>query len=65
MRRRYAEQNAAPIENDTLALQSMGLEVIGADLLMKGPKVRHNPAAIAKVAVDLALEARKRRDMRR
>ena len=65
VRRRYAEQNAAPIENDTRALESMGLEVIGADLLQKGKKVRHNPAAIAKVAVDLALEARKRRDTRR
>lgn len=60
LRRRYAEQNAAPIENDIRALELMGLQVIGADLLQKGLKVRHNPAAIARVAVDLAVEARKR-----
>jgi hypothetical protein len=38
----------------------MGLKVIGADLLQKGRKVRHNPDATARVAVDLAIEARKR-----
>jgi uncharacterized cofD-like protein len=61
LRRRYAEQNSAPIENDIRALEEMGLEVIGADLLQKGRKVRHDPAAIARVAVELAVEARKRR----
>lgn len=61
VRRRYAEQNSAPIENDIRALKSLGLAIIGADLLQRGPKVRHNPAAIAEVAVELALEARKRR----
>jgi uncharacterized cofD-like protein len=61
VRRSYAEQNSVPIELDTAALQEMGLEVIGADLLQKGRKVRHNPAAIARVAVELAVEARKRR----
>jgi len=61
LRRRYAEQNSAPIENDIGVLQEMGLEIIGADLVQKGRKVRHNPAAIARVAVELAMEARKRR----
>jgi len=65
MRRRYAEQNSAPIENDVRVLEGMGLEVIGADLVQKGRKVRHDPAAIARVAVELAVQARKRRDMRR
>ncbi len=60
VRRRYAEQNSAPIESDIQELERMGLNVIGADLLQKGPKVRHNPDAIARVAVDLAIEARKR-----
>src|SRR5580692_3019435 len=63
LRRRYAEQNSAPIENDIRALEGMGLEVIGADLVQKGRKVRHDPAAIARVAVELAVEARKRRDI--
>jgi uncharacterized cofD-like protein len=61
VRRRYAEQNSAPIANDMPKLESMGLQVISADLLQKGSKVRHNPAAIARVAVELAVAARLRR----
>jgi uncharacterized cofD-like protein len=61
LRRRYAEQNSAPIENDVRVLEEMGLSVIGADLLQKGRKVRHNPATIARVAVELAAESRRRR----
>jgi uncharacterized cofD-like protein len=60
LRRQYAEQNSAPIESEVTELKEMGLEVIGADLLQKGRKVRHNPDAIARVAFDLAIEARKR-----
>jgi uncharacterized cofD-like protein len=65
LRAAYAEQNSTPIENDTCVLEEMRLEVIGADLLHKGGKVRHNPSAIARVAVELAAEARKRRTSRR
>lgn len=54
LRRRYAEQDSAPIECDTAAIEKMGIEVLQSDLVMKGVKVRHNPAAIARVAVDLA-----------
>lgn len=61
MRRRYAEQNAAPVENDVEALRAMGISVIEADLLMKGAKVRHNPAAIGAVAWDLAQRGREKR----
>lgn len=61
VRRRYAEENALPIENDVPELERLGVEVIGADLLQKGAKVRHNPAAIARVAMELAIEARRRR----
>jgi uncharacterized cofD-like protein len=60
VRRRYEEQNAAPILNDMAALEAMGLEVIGADLLQRGWKVRHNSVAIARVAVELAVESRGR-----
>lgn len=60
LRSRYAAQNAAPIENDIPALKEMGLEIIGEDLLQKGRKVRHNPAVIARVAFELALNARNR-----
>jgi hypothetical protein len=66
VRRTYATQNSTPIENDCETLRSLGVDVIEADLLMKEflknrQKVRHNPAAIARVAVDLAMRGRMRR----
>jgi uncharacterized cofD-like protein len=61
MRRLYAEQNAAPVENDVATIEAMGIEVIEADLLMKSARVRHNPAAVGKVAFDLATRGRRRR----
>jgi uncharacterized cofD-like protein len=61
VRRRYAEQDSTPIENDIDVLEKTGLEVIGADLLQRGPQIRHNPAAIARIAVELAVRARARR----
>lgn len=60
-RRRYAEQNAAPVECNIPELENMGVEVLTADLLQKGPKVRHNPDAVARVAVELALKGREKR----
>jgi len=56
----YEAQNACPISPDAPALEAMGLEVIRARLLQKGPQIRHNPAAIARVAVDLARQTRTR-----
>lgn len=65
MRRRYAEQNAAPVENDFEALRAMGLEVMEAELLLKAQlkvgKVRHNPGAVGAVALELAKRGRRRR----
>jgi len=62
LERRYAEQNASPIVNDVAELECMGLSVIGAELAQKGQRVvRHNPDAIARIAVDLARLARERR----
>jgi uncharacterized cofD-like protein len=60
LRRSYAEQNSAPVECDAEAIERMGLRVLQADLVQKGIKVRHNPAATARVAIDLAVEGRKR-----
>jgi uncharacterized cofD-like protein len=61
MRRRYAQQNAAPVENDIAALRALNLEVFAADLLQKAAKVRHNPAAIARITLELAQLGRTRR----
>jgi len=59
--RNYAAQNQTPIVTDLDTLKHMNLDVIGADLAQKGPRVRHNPEAIARIAVDLARLARERR----
>ena len=61
MRRRYAAQNAAPVENDIETLKSLGLEILSADLLQKSAKVRHNPSAIGVVTYTLAKLGRLRR----
>jgi uncharacterized cofD-like protein len=60
-RQRYARRSAEPVENDIDVLRGMGLEVIDADLLQRSPRVRHNPAAIAAVALELAARGRNRR----
>jgi uncharacterized cofD-like protein len=64
LRLRYLEQNAAPVENDFAAIEALGVAVLKANLLRKGPKVRHNSAALAEVAVKLAIEGRMRRELR-
>ena len=61
MRRRYAAQNAAPVENDIETLKSLGLDILSADLLQRSAKVRHNPAAIGLVTYALAKSGRLRR----
>jgi uncharacterized cofD-like protein len=61
LRRRYAEQNASQVENDISGLRELGLKVLEADLLQKGAQVRHNPAAIGAVALELLHMGRKRR----
>lgn len=61
MRRRYARQSAAPVESDIAILRSLDIEILAADLLQKGAKVRHNPEAIGKVTFHLAKLGRLRR----
>lgn len=60
--RRYARQQALPVENDMDRLLKMGVRVIGANLVQPSAKVRHDPDAIAAVAVGLAREGRRRRE---
>jgi uncharacterized cofD-like protein len=58
MRRRYALENVNPVENDVDKILGMGLEIVTAKLLRKGTKVRHDSAAAAKVAMELAHKGR-------
>lgn len=59
--RRYAREGAWPVECDVARLRELGLSVIGADLTEQTDKVRHDPAALAGVVLDLAAEGRRRR----
>ena len=64
LQRRYAKMNAAPIRNDLDEIRRLGVEVVKASLVLKGPRVRHDPDEAARVAIDLALRGRVRRDAR-
>src|SRR5436190_16738883 len=54
MRRKYEAEKARPVLNDEARLRSMGLEIVGAPLAVERNKVRHNPEAVAAIAVKLA-----------
>ncbi len=60
-RRRYAAERVFPVELDTPRFEGMGMEILKRSLLAKGEKVRHDPDAIALVAMELAARSRARR----
>lgn len=60
LRKQYEAQHALPVENDIDALERMGVRVVACDLFAKGHKVRHDPAAVADVVIQLAADARRR-----
>jgi len=61
-RRLYAQAKVFPVELDTPRILELGLEVVGRPLLAKGVKVRHDPTAIARIAVELASQSRARKN---
>jgi len=61
MKKRYARQQATPVENDTAAIIKMGVKVIAGNLVWHGAKVRHDPGTTAAVTVKLAQEGRRRK----
>ena len=61
LRRKYASQEVKPVEADLEALGGLGLEVIATNLLLESATVRHNPEAVAAVALHLAAKGRQRR----
>ena len=62
LRRRYAKAKVRPVENDFEHLAALGVKVVTADLVRdisnSDRKVRHDPAALARVVVDLASRSR-------
>jgi uncharacterized cofD-like protein len=63
--RRYARQESAPVENDFNEIDALGVKVVCGDYLQESGLVRHNSDAIAAIAIELAMEGRKRRKMSR
>jgi uncharacterized cofD-like protein len=61
LKRKYAAQQVEPVENDAGRLAELGIKVIMADLVGGSKLVRHDPAASAKIVVDLARKARRSR----
>ena len=61
LRQKYEEQRSRPVVNDTARIEEMGIEVIGADLLSEGEKIRHKPEMAAEIAIALACRGRQRR----
>ncbi len=62
LKRKYAREHVKPVENDFEKLAEMGVKVVTAELvsdeMVAGNKVRHNSAALAEVAIDLASRSR-------
>ena len=58
---RYAAQNARPVEHDVARLHEMGVKVMKVDLASESDKLRHDPAAAAEVAIQLARRSRQLR----
>ncbi len=60
--RRYARAHVRPVEIDVDRLSRMGVKVVTADLVcdtsIQAKKIRHDPAALASVVLDLASRSR-------
>ena len=61
VKKRYAKEDAMPVENDIDAIFKMGLKVMAGNLAQHGKKVRHDPEATAAVVIKLAQEGRRRK----
>ncbi len=61
LQKRYARAHVRPVENDFENLTAMGVKIVTADLMgdtADTAKIRHNPAALADVVIDLASRSR-------
>jgi uncharacterized cofD-like protein len=61
LKKRYASQEALPVENDLDAIFKLGVKVEAGNLASNASVVRHDPAATAAVVVRLAQEGRRKR----
>jgi uncharacterized cofD-like protein len=61
LKKRYAREDALPVEIDLDALIKLGLKVMPANLASLRDQVRHDPTATAAVVFKLAQEGRRRK----
>ena len=61
LKKRYAREDALPVEIDLEKLQKLRLKVLSANLASLTDQVRHDPTATAAVVKQLAQEARRRK----
>ena len=61
VKKRYAREDAMPVENDIDEIFKMGIKIMAGNLAQHGKKVRHDPDATAAVVLKLAQEGRRRR----
>jgi uncharacterized cofD-like protein len=61
-RRRYAREQAEPVENDLANIRAMGVQVVQAELVQQSEVVRHDPRKAAIVAMRLARASRRKND---
>jgi uncharacterized cofD-like protein len=57
--KKYARKQSKPVVSDTERLERMGLTVVGAPLALERDLVRHDPAAAAAIAIELASQSRR------
>jgi len=62
LRRRYALEEALPVENDVDRIFKMGVQVLAGRLLQQTDVLRHDPEKTAAAVVRLAQEGRRRRE---
>jgi uncharacterized cofD-like protein len=61
LKKKYAQAQVKPVENDFDALAKLGVKVVTADLISDtavSQKVRHNPSALAEIVLDLSVRSR-------
>jgi len=63
MRKKYAARRASAVKDDLFKIGHLGLTIIERDLLQEADVVRHDPGAIAAVAIELARKGRARRSL--
>ncbi len=55
----YVAEGGRPVPQDTELFHALGCQPVERDLLSPGPKIRHDPHKLAKVLLELAVEAMK------